>query len=187
MECGLISAPQSAFCCIRGLYNDTMLALLLALRVGAMCGTTIMASIGLSFLFLQAFPTSSNVTTAYHSASATLSSRLAPPNKKSPPESSRNTTTPRSILCTRFSFDPALPRAREHGGGEQVGAGISARQHWRYTHSPPKSSKNIRCLTRRVGARSLAHFLQFTTFYSKTATFKPKTAISIYLIFSVLY
>ena len=141
MECGLISAPQSAFCCIRGLYNDTMLALLLALRVGAMCGTTIMTSIGLSFLFLQAFPTSSNVTTAYHSASATPSSRLAPPNKKSPPESSRNTTTPRSILCTRFSFDPAVLRAHKHGGGEQVGAGTSARQQWRYTHSPPKSSK----------------------------------------------
>ena len=42
---------------------------------------------------------------------------LASLNKKSPPESSRNTTTPRSILCTRFSFDPALPRAREHGAG----------------------------------------------------------------------
>ncbi len=137
----MISAPQSAFCCIRGLYNDTMLALLLALRVGAMCGTTIMASIGLSFLFLRAFPTSSNVTTACHSVSATPSSRLAPPNKKSPPESSRNTTTPRSILCTRFSFDPTVLRAREHGGGEQVGAGTSARQQWRYTHSPPKSSK----------------------------------------------
>ncbi len=114
MECGLISAPQSAFCCIRGLYNDTMLALLLALRVGAMCGTTIMASIGLSFLFLRAFPTSSNVTTACRSVSATPSSRLAPPNKKSPPESSRNTTTPHSILCTRFSFDPAVHRARNH-------------------------------------------------------------------------
>ena len=117
MECGLISAPQSAFCCIRGLYNDTISVLLLALRVGAMCGTTIMTSIGLSFLFLRAFPTSSNVTTACRSVSATPSSRLAPPNKKSPPESSRNTTTPRSILCTRFSFDPTLLRAREHGAG----------------------------------------------------------------------
>ena len=120
MECGLISAPQSAFCCIRGLYNDTMLALLLALRVGAMCGTTIMASIGLSFLFLRAFPTFSNVTTACHSASATPSSRLVPPNKKSPPESSRNTTTPRSILCTRFSFNPTVLRAHKHGGGGDV-------------------------------------------------------------------
>ena len=144
MECGLISAPQSAFCCIRGLYNDTISVLLLALRVGAMCGTTIMTSIGLSFLFLQAFLTSSNVTTAYHSASAIPSSRLASPNKKSPPESSRNTTTPRSILCTRFSFDPALPRAREHGGEEQVGAGASVKQ-WRYAHSPPKSSKISGC------------------------------------------
>ncbi len=125
----MISAPQSAFCCIRGLYNDTTLVPLLALRVGAMCGTTIMASIGLSFLFLQVLLTFSNVTTACHSASAIPSSRLASLNKKSPPESSRNTTTPRSILCTRFSFDPALFRAREHGGGEQVGAGTS------YSHS----------------------------------------------------
>ena len=45
---------------------------------------------------------------------------LAPPNKKSPPESSRNTTTPRSILCTRSNFDSVLHRAREHGGGGDV-------------------------------------------------------------------
>ena len=120
MECGLISAPQSAFCCIRGLYNDTISVLLLALRVGAMCGTTIMTSIGLSFLFLRVLLTFSNVTTACHSASATPSSRLASPNKKSPPESSRNTTTPRSILCTRFSFDPTVPRAREHGAESRL-------------------------------------------------------------------
>ena len=43
---------------------------------------------------------------------------LAPPNKKSPPESSRNTTTPRSILCTRFCFDPTLLRAHKQGYGE---------------------------------------------------------------------
>ena len=129
MEYGLISVPQSAFCCIREQYNDTISVLLLALRVLAMYGTTFMASIGLSFLFLRVLLTFSNVTTACHSASVTPSSQLAPPNKKSPPESSRNTTTPRSILCTRFSFDPALFRAREHGGGEQVGAGTS------YSHS----------------------------------------------------
>ena len=121
MECGLISAPQSAFCCIREQSNDTISVLLLALRVWAMCVTTIMTSIGLSFLFLQAFPTSSNVTTACHSASAIPSSRLASPNKKSPPESSRNTTTPRSILCTRSNFDSAALRAGEHGGGEREG------------------------------------------------------------------
>ena len=120
MEYGLISVHQSAFCCIKEQYNDTISVLLLALGVGAMCGTTIMASIGLSFLFLRAFPTSSNVTTACHSASAIPSSRLASPNKKSPPESSRNTTTPRSILCTRFSFDPTVLRAHKHGGGGDV-------------------------------------------------------------------
>ncbi len=119
MEYGLISVHQSAFCCIKEQYNDTISVLLLALGVGAMCGTTIMASIGLSFLFLRAFPTSSNVTTACRSVSAIPSSRLASPNKKSPPESSRNTTTPRSILCTRSNFDSVLHRAREHGGGDQ--------------------------------------------------------------------
>ena len=46
---------------------------------------------------------------------------LAPPNKKSPPESSRNTTTPRSILCIRFSFDSVLLHAREYGGGKREG------------------------------------------------------------------
>ena len=66
MEYGLISVHQSAFCCIKEQYNDTISVLLLALRVGAMCGTTIMASIGLSFLFLREFLTFSNVIMAYH-------------------------------------------------------------------------------------------------------------------------
>ena len=44
-----------------------------------------------------------------------------------------------------FSYkDPALPRAREHGSEEQVGAGASVKQ-WRYAHSPPKSSKISGC------------------------------------------
>ena len=121
MECGLISVPQSAFCCIREQYNDTISVLLLALRVLAMCGTTFITSIGLSFPFLRELLTFSNVITTCHLGTAIRFFLLALLNMKLRVASSRNTTTPLSILCIRFSFDSVLRRASEHRGGEREG------------------------------------------------------------------
>lgn len=78
---------------------------LLALRVGEMCGTTILTSIGLSFLFLRGLLTFSNDTMAYHFASAIRYCQLALLNMKSRVASSRNTTIPRFIWYIPFSFE----------------------------------------------------------------------------------
>ena len=70
-----------------------------------MCGTTILTSIGLSFLFLRGLLMFSNDTMAYHFASAIRHCQLAFLNMKLQVESSRNTTIPRFIWYIPFSFE----------------------------------------------------------------------------------
>ena len=105
MDYGWILDHRLVFCCIRKQYNDTTLVLLLALRVGEMCGTTILTSIGLSFLFFRGLLTFSNDTMAYHFASAIRYCQLVLLNMKLQVESSRNTTIPRFIWYIPFSFE----------------------------------------------------------------------------------